>query len=65
MKLGTLDLAIIISYFVLVLSVGFFLRSKIKTSADFLLTDRSLSLDHRDRFHVSESWVAGNHGAYR
>ncbi len=44
MKLGTFELAIIISYFVLVLSVGFFQRGKIKTSGDFLLTDRSVSL---------------------
>ena len=43
MKLSSLDLAIIVSYFVMVLGVGYFLKGKIKTSSDFLLTDRSLS----------------------
>jgi SSS family solute:Na+ symporter len=43
MKLSPLDLAIIISYFVLVLGVGYFLKGKIKSSSDFLLTDRSLT----------------------
>jgi solute:Na+ symporter, SSS family len=43
MKLSPLDLTIIISYFVLVLGVGYFLKGSIKTSSDFLLTNRSLS----------------------
>lgn len=43
MRLSPLDLAIIIAYFVIVLSVGYSLKGKIRTSADFLLTNRSLS----------------------
>jgi solute:Na+ symporter, SSS family len=43
MKLSTLDLTIIISYFVVVLSVGFVLKGRIHTSSDFLLTNRTLS----------------------
>ena len=43
MKLSSLDLSIIVAYFVLVLGVGYFLKGKIKTSSDFLLTDRTLS----------------------
>jgi SSS family solute:Na+ symporter len=43
MKLSSLDLGIIVSYFVLVLGVGYFLKGKIKSSSDFLLTDRTLS----------------------
>ena len=43
MKLSSFDFAIIISYFALVLGVGYFLKGRIKTSSDFLLTDRSLS----------------------
>lgn len=43
MKLSGLDAAIIGAYFVVVLGVGYFLKNKIKTSEDFLLTNRSLS----------------------
>jgi SSS family solute:Na+ symporter len=43
MKLSPLDLTIIISYFVLVLGVGYFLKGRIQTSSDFLLTDRTLT----------------------
>jgi solute:Na+ symporter, SSS family len=43
MKLSPLDFAIITSYFVLVLGVGFFLKGRIHTSSDFLLTNRTLS----------------------
>ncbi len=43
MKLSPLDLTIIISYFVLILGVGYFFKGRIQTSSDFLLTDRSLS----------------------
>src|SRR6202051_3373055 len=43
MTLSPLDFAIITSYFVLLLRVGFFLKGRIHTSSDFLLTDRSLS----------------------
>ena len=43
MKLSLLDFTIIGSYFVLVLAVGYYLKGKIRSSSDFLLTDRSLS----------------------
>ena len=41
--LGIVDLAIIACYFVLVLGVGYFLKGKMKTSADFLLSKRNFS----------------------
>jgi hypothetical protein len=37
MKLGWLDFAIIITYFAVVLGVGYWLKDKMKTSSDFLL----------------------------
>jgi SSS family solute:Na+ symporter len=43
MKLSPLDFAIITAYFVLVLGVGYWLKDKMKTSADFLLSNRSFS----------------------
>ncbi len=43
MKLSPLDVIIICSYFAVVLLVGYFLKSKIRTSGDFLLTNRSFS----------------------
>ena len=43
MKLSPLDVAIILSYFAVVLGTGYYLKGKIHTSSDFLLTDRSLS----------------------
>lgn len=43
MKLSSLDICIIISYFIVVLGVGYYLKSGIHTSADFLLTNRTLS----------------------
>jgi len=41
--LGLVDFAIIASYFVLVLGVGYFLKGNIKTSSDFLLSKRDFS----------------------
>ncbi|MGH9454548.1 MAG: sodium:solute symporter family transporter, partial [Terriglobia bacterium] len=41
--LSPLDASIICAYFVLVLGVGYYLKGKIRTSSDFLLTNRSLS----------------------
>lgn len=41
--LGFADLAVIACYFILVLGVGFFLKGKMKTSADFLLSKRNFS----------------------
>jgi SSS family solute:Na+ symporter len=46
--LGWIDLLIIIIYFVVVLGIGFFLRHRTRTSADFFLAGRSCS-----------AWVAG------
>ncbi len=43
LKLSPFDFAIIASYFIVVLGVGFYLKGRIRTSSDFLLTDRSLS----------------------
>ncbi len=41
--LGIADLAIIACYFALVLGVGYFLKGKMRTSADFLLSKRNFS----------------------
>jgi SSS family solute:Na+ symporter len=43
MKLSLLDFAIIAAYFVAVLGVGYWLKDKMKSSADFLLSNRSFS----------------------
>jgi SSS family solute:Na+ symporter len=43
MKLGPLDFAIITAYFLAVLGVGYWLKGKMKTSSDFLLSGRSFS----------------------
>ena len=43
MKLSPLDFGIIIAYFVAVLGVGYWLKDKMKTSADFLLSGRNFS----------------------
>jgi len=43
MNVSPLDLTIICCYFAVVLGIGYVLKSKIKTSEDFLLTHRSLS----------------------
>jgi len=43
MKLSPVDVAIICAYFGLVLGVGYYLRNKMRTSSDFLLTNHSLS----------------------
>jgi hypothetical protein len=48
LHLGIIDFGIIIRYFVAVLVAGYFLKGKMKTSADFLLSGRSF-------FH----WVRG------
>lgn len=42
-RLGWLDLAIIVGYFLVVLGVGYYLKDRIRTSSDFLLTNRSLT----------------------
>jgi SSS family solute:Na+ symporter len=42
-KLGPLDFLIILSYFIAVLTVGYRLKDKMKTSSDFLLSNHSLT----------------------
>ena len=41
--LAFIDFAIISCYFAVVLGVGFFLKDKMKTSSDFLLSKRNFS----------------------
>jgi len=43
MNLGPLDFGIIIAYFVAVLGVGYWLKGKMKTSSDYLLSHRNFS----------------------
>jgi SSS family solute:Na+ symporter len=43
MNLGPLDFGIIIAYFVAVLGVGYWLKGKMKSSSDFLLSHRNFS----------------------
>src|SRR5437867_8632861 len=43
MKLSPLDVSIICAYFFVVLGVGYYLKDKMHTSSDFLLTNHSLS----------------------
>src|ERR1700758_1555729 len=42
-KLNPLDITIIVAYFLVVLSTGFGLKGRMKTSSDFLLSERSFS----------------------
>ncbi len=42
-KLNPLDVAIIVAYFVAVLAIGFRLKGRMKTSSDFLLSEKSFS----------------------
>jgi SSS family solute:Na+ symporter len=43
MRLGVLDFAIIIAYFIAVLGVGYWLKDKMKSSSDYLLSHRNFS----------------------
>ena len=43
MKLSPFDVSIICAYFLVVLGVGYYLKDKMRTSSDFLLTNHSLS----------------------
>ena len=43
MRLSLLDFAIITAYFILVLGVGYWLKDKMKSSSDFLLSKRNFS----------------------
>jgi SSS family solute:Na+ symporter len=42
-KLSPLDIAIVGAYFIAVLGIGFKLKGRMKTSPDFLLSERSFS----------------------
>jgi len=42
-KLHPLDVAIIFTYFLVVLAIGFGLKERMKTSSDFLLSGKSFS----------------------
>ena len=42
-RLNALDVAIIVGYFIVVLAIGFALKSRMRTSAAFLLSERSFS----------------------
>jgi SSS family solute:Na+ symporter len=48
MKLAPIDLVVLLTYVVFVVGIGFYLKSRIKTSEDFLMAGRSLP-----------SWVTG------
>lgn len=43
LKLSSVDVAIVAAYFLVVLGVGFKLKGRIKTSSDFLLSEKSFS----------------------
>ena len=42
MSLGSIDYVVLALYFVFVLGIGFFMRRKVETSADFLTSHRSV-----------------------
>ena len=44
MKIGAIDIAIMGTYFVFVLGIGFALRRHIRTSADYFLSSRSIPI---------------------
>ena len=47
-QLASLDVAVIVLYFVAVISIGFYLKSRVRTSTDFFLAGRGMS-----------AWIAG------
>jgi len=57
-SLGPVDLAILAAYFILVLAVGWWARSRVKTSEDFLTSHRSVPL-----WVTSLAFIAANLGA--
>ena len=57
-ELGILDYLIIIIYFVFVLGIGFLIKRTVKTSNDFLMSDRSIPL-----WITSLAFVSANLGA--
>lgn len=58
MNLGFFDYAIIIVYFVFVLGIGYVIKRKIKTSNDFLMSNRSIPL-----WITSLAFISANLGA--
>jgi SSS family solute:Na+ symporter len=58
MQLGFFDYAIIVLYFVFVIGIGFVIKRKIKTSADFLSSGRNIPL-----WITSLAFISANLGA--
>lgn len=58
MHLGFFDYAIIVLYFVFVLGIGYVIKRKIKTSNDFLMSNRSIPL-----WITSLAFISANLGA--
>jgi solute:Na+ symporter, SSS family len=58
MSLGTIDYVVLALYFVFVLGIGFFMRRKVETSADFLTSHRSVPV-----WITSLAFIAANLGA--
>ncbi|MDX2002507.1 MAG: sodium:solute symporter family protein [Chitinophagales bacterium] len=58
MQLGFIDYGIIALYFLFVLGIGYFIKRKVKTSNDFLMSNRSVPL-----WITSLAFIAANLGA--
>ncbi len=58
MSLGPIDYVVLALYFVFVLGIGFFMRRKVETSADFLTSHRSVPV-----WITSLAFIAANLGA--
>jgi SSS family solute:Na+ symporter len=58
MSLGSIDYVVLALYFVFVLGIGFFMRRKVETSADFLTSHRSVPV-----WITSLAFIAANLGA--
>ncbi len=58
MSLGSIDYVVLALYFIFVLGIGFFMRRKVETSADFLTSHRSVPV-----WITSLAFIAANLGA--
>jgi len=58
MHLGLIDYSIICIYFIFVIGIGFFIKRKVKTSNDFLMSNRSIPL-----WITSLAFISANLGA--
>src|SRR5271168_4351334 len=58
MSLGSIDYVVLALYFAFVLGIGFFMRRKVETSADFLTSHRSVPV-----WITSLAFIAANLGA--